>query len=120
MDRAIAGQSTGLLLQASQDRRVADRRPTPSQQPLRRPPACAVDKQLDDFQQACGPARERRRRDTRQALGEDALVTLPVGTPPAREALGSRLSTVKVQTCSQRSTLKPVVGDQVINTFIAN
>jgi hypothetical protein len=30
MDRAIAGPSAGLLLQASQDRRVADRHPEPS------------------------------------------------------------------------------------------
>jgi hypothetical protein len=41
--------------------------------------------QAYDFRKAGGPARERR-RETRQALGEDALITLQVATPPAPEA----------------------------------
>jgi len=41
--------------------------------------------QPDDFRKASGPARERR-HETRQALGEDALITLQVTTPPAPEA----------------------------------
>ena len=59
--------------------------PEPSQQTLRGPPAGAVAKQLDDLRQAGGPACERC-CETRQALGEDALITLPVATPPAPEA----------------------------------
>ena len=98
MDRAIAGRIAGLLLQAGQDRRVADRHPEPSQQPLRRPPACAMAKQLDDFRQVGGPARERR-RETRQALGEDALIASLIAAPPSpqtsidndRRALGGQI-----------------------------
>jgi hypothetical protein len=41
--------------------------------------------QAYDFREAGGHARERR-RETRQALGEDALITLQVSTPPAPEA----------------------------------
>ena len=38
MDRAVIGPSPGMLLQAAQDRRVADRHAEPSHQPLRGPP----------------------------------------------------------------------------------
>ena len=82
---AAFGPSPGVLLQAGQDRRVADRHPEPSHQPLRGPSASAMAKQLDDSRQAGGPARERRRK-TRHALGEDAPITQPVSTPPAPEA----------------------------------
>ena len=79
------GPSPGVLPQVGQDRRVADRHPEPSHQPLRRPSASAMTKQLDDSCQAGGPARERRRK-TRHALGEDAPITQLVSTPPAPKA----------------------------------
>jgi len=41
--------------------------------------------QAYDFREPGGHTRERR-RETRQALGEDALITLQVSTPPAPEA----------------------------------
>ena len=74
-----------MLLQAGQNRRVADRHAEPPHQPLRGPPARAVAKQPDDFRKAGGPAGERRRK-TRHALGEDAPITPLVATPPAPEA----------------------------------
>jgi len=40
--------------------------------------------QAHDFRKAGGSAAERR-RETRQTLGEDALITLQVATPPAPE-----------------------------------
>ena len=82
---AAFGPSPGVLPQAGQDRRVADRHPEPSHQPLRGPSASAMAKQPDDSRQAGSPARERRRK-TRHALGEDAPTTLLVSTPPAPEA----------------------------------
>ena len=78
-------RSLGVVLQAGQNRRVADRHPKPSHQPLRGPPARAMAEQPNDFRKAGGPARERR-RETRPALGEDALITLQVATPPTPEA----------------------------------
>src|SRR5580692_3341248 len=74
-DGAALGPSPGVLPQASQDRRVADRHAKPSHQPLRRPSASAMAKQPDDFRQAGGPARKRRCK-TRNALGEDAPIAL--------------------------------------------
>ena len=74
-----------MLLQAAQDRRVADRHAEPFHQPLRGPPARAMAKQPNDSRQAGGLAGERRRK-TRQALGEDAPITPLVSTPPARQA----------------------------------
>ena len=50
--------------------------------------------QAYDFRKAGGLARERR-RETRQALGEDAPVTLQVATPPAPEAGSSKVLCVK-------------------------
>ena len=85
MDCDVVGPSGGLLLQAGQDRRVADRHPEPSHQPLRGPPARAMAKQPNNFRQSGGPARERRRK-TWHALGEDAPITLLVSTPPAPQA----------------------------------
>jgi hypothetical protein len=85
MDRAVIGPSSGMLLQAAQDGRVADRHAKPSHQPLRGPPASAMAKQPNDTRQASGPARERRRK-TRKALGEDAPTTPLIPTPPARQA----------------------------------
>ena len=82
---AIFRRSLGAMLQAGQNRRVADRHTEPSHQPLRGPPARAMAEQAYDFRKAGGLARERR-RETRQALGEDAPVTLQVATPPAPEA----------------------------------
>jgi hypothetical protein len=81
----LAFPSSRMLLQAAQDRRVADRHAEPSHQPLRGPPARAMAKQPNDSRQAGGLARERRRK-TRQALGEDAPITPLVPTPPARQA----------------------------------
>jgi hypothetical protein len=77
--------SPGVLPQAGQDRRVADRHPEPFHQPLRGPSARAMAKQPDDSRQSGGPAGEGRRK-SRDALGEDAPVTLLVSTPPAPEA----------------------------------
>ena len=85
MNRAVIGPSSGMLLQAAQDRRVADRHAEPFHQPLRGPPASAMGKQPNDTRQASGLARKRRRK-TRKALGKDAPTTSLVSTPPARQA----------------------------------
>ena len=58
MDCDVVGPSAGLLLQAGQDRRVADQHAEPSHQPLRGPPARAMAKQPNNFRQSGGPARE--------------------------------------------------------------
>ena len=70
---------------AGQDRRVADRHPEPSHQPLRGPPARAMAKQPDDSRQAGGPG-ARTAPQTRHALGEDAPLAQLVATPPAPQA----------------------------------
>ena len=67
-------RSHGAPLQAGQNRRVADRHPEPSHQPLRGPSARAMAEQPNDFRKAGGSAGERRCK-TRHALGEDALMT---------------------------------------------
>jgi hypothetical protein len=85
MHRAVTGPSPDILLQAAQNRRVADRHAEPSHQPLRWPPAGALAKQSNDTRQAGGLARERRRK-TRHTLGEHAPITSLVSTPPARQA----------------------------------
>src|ERR1700677_457926 len=81
---AIFRRSLGVVLHAGQNRRVADRHPKPSHQPLRGPPACAMAEQPNDFRKAGGSADERRCKP-RHALGEDAPVTLLVSTLPAPE-----------------------------------
>jgi hypothetical protein len=80
----------GMLLQAAQ-----------------RSPAPAMAKQPNDSCQAGGLARERG-RETRQAPGEDAPITPPISTPPARQACANHDRCSRSGQTPKRSRVSPV------------
>ena len=83
-DCCVIGPSLGMLLEAAQDRRVAAWHAQPSQASLRWPSARAMAQQPNNVRQPFGLASERR-RNTRQALGENAPIAPLISTSPARD-----------------------------------